>query len=33
MGDADTMDDAQAVVDYLVDECDADIDDAEEFSL
>ena len=33
MGDADTMDDAQAVVDYLVDECDADVDDAEEFSF
>ncbi len=33
MGDADTMDDAQAVVDYLVDECDADIEDAEEFSF
>ena len=26
-------DDAQAVVDYLVDECDADIDDAEEFEM
>ena len=33
MGDADHMDDAQAVVDYLVDECDADIDDAEEFEM
>lgn len=33
MGDADHMDDAQAAVDYLVDECDADIDDAEEFAL
>lgn len=33
MGDADTMDAAQEVVDYLVDECDADVDDAEEFSL
>lgn len=33
MGDADTMKAAQEVVDYLVDECDADVDDAEEFSL
>ena len=33
MGDADHMDDAQAIVDYLVDECDADIDDAEEFEM
>lgn len=33
MGDADNMDAAQEAVDYLVDECDADIDDAEEFEL
>lgn len=33
MGDADLMDAAQEVVDYLVDECDADVDDAEEFSI
>ncbi len=33
MGDADSMDAAQEIVDYLVDECDADIDDAEEFSI
>ena len=33
MGDAEHMDAAQAVVDYLVDECDADIDDAEEFEM
>lgn len=32
-GDPDMMDAAQEIVDYLVDECDADIDDAEEFSL
>lgn len=32
-GNADMMDDAQAIVDYLVDECDADIEDAEEFSV
>lgn len=32
-GDSDHMDAAQEIVDYLVDECDADIDDAEEFSL
>ena len=33
MGDADHMDAAQEAVDYMVDECDADIDDAEEFEL
>ena len=33
MGDADHMDAAQGLVDYAVDELDADIDDAEEFSL
>ena len=33
MGDADLMDAAQEVVDYLVDECDADVADAEEFSI
>lgn len=33
MGDAEHMDAAQAIVDYLVDECDADIDDAEEFEM
>lgn len=33
MGDAEHMDAAQAIVDYLVDECDADIDDAEEFKM
>ena len=32
-GDPDTMEAAQEAVDYLVDECDADVDDAEEFSL
>lgn len=31
--DADTMDAAQAAVDYMIDECDADIDDAEAFTL
>lgn len=33
MGDADNMDNAQALVDYAVDELDADIDDAEEFEI
>ncbi|MCB7305567.1 hypothetical protein NE683_08375 [Bariatricus massiliensis] len=33
MGDADSMEIAQEAVDYLVDECDADIDDAEEFEF
>lgn len=33
MADADHMDDAQKVVDYLVDELDADMDDAEEFEI
>lgn len=33
MADAELMDTAQEIVDYLVDECDADIDDAEEFTL
>lgn len=33
MADADTMEAAQEAVDYLVDECDADIDDAEEFEM
>lgn len=32
-GDTDSMDNAQAAVDYLVDECDADIEDAEEFQF
>lgn len=32
-GDADHMDEAQEIVNYLVDECDADVEDAEEFSL
>lgn len=31
--DAGLVDAAQEIVDYLVDECDADIDDAEEFEI
>ena len=33
MGDAEHMDAAQEAVDYMVDECDADIDDAEELTI
>ena len=33
MGDAEHMDAAQEAVDYMVDECDADIDDAEELAI
>lgn len=33
MGDAEHMDAAQGAVDYMVDECDADIDDAEELTI
>lgn len=33
MAEADLVDAAQAIVDYLVDECDADIEDAEAFEL
>jgi len=33
MGDADHMEAAQEIVDYLVDELDADMDDAEEFEF
>lgn len=33
MGDAEHMDAAQEAVDYMVDECDADMDDAEELTI
>ncbi|SHJ78487.1 hypothetical protein [Hespellia stercorisuis] len=33
MGDADHMDLAQEAVDFMLDECDADVDDAEEFEF
>lgn len=33
MADADSMDAAAEIVEYLIDECDADVEDAEEFTL
>lgn len=33
MGDADLIDVTQKVVDYLVDECDVDVNDAGKFSI